>query len=106
MNLPYALAVLLVALAALAVGAHDVAACACCTNQGQRRVGVGNLDSGKRDEIDRLRFSADAELFSGEGDPSDTKGIAKPSGHYELHVAQETSRWVFDFRDKAGGRAR
>jgi len=92
-----------IALAALAVGAHDVAACACCTNQGQRRVGVEQLDSGKREEIDRLRFSADAQLFSGEGDPADTKGIVKSSGRYELHVAQETNRWVFDFRDKAGG---
>ena len=103
MNLPHALTVLLVALAALAVGAHDAAACACCTNQGQRRVGVEQLDAGKREEIDRLRFGADAQLFSGEGDPADIKGIAKSSGRYELHVAQKTSRWVFDFRDKAGG---
>jgi hypothetical protein len=80
-----------------------VAACACCTNQGQRRVGVERLDSGKREEIDRLRFSADAQLFSGEGDPADTKGIAKSSGRYALRVSQEPNRWVFDFRDKAGG---
>jgi hypothetical protein len=82
---------------------HDAAACACCTNQGQRRVGVETLDSGKREEIGRLRFSADAQLFSGEGDPADIKGIAKSSGRYELHVAQEPNRCVFDFRDKAGG---
>ena len=31
------------------------------------------------------------------------KGIARSSGRYELHVAQEPNRWVFDFRDKAGG---
>ena len=61
------------------------------------------LDSGKREEIDRLRFSADAQLFSGEGDPADIKGIAKSSGRYELHVSREPNRWVFDFRDKAGG---
>jgi hypothetical protein len=46
---------------------------------------------------------ADAQLFSGEGDPADIKGIAKSSGRYALRVSQETNRWVFDFRDKAGG---
>ena len=103
MHLSRALALLCALFAGLAVSAHDAAACACCTNEGQRRVGVETLDSGKREEIGRLRFSADAQLFSGEGDPADIKGIAKSSGRYELHVAQEPNRWVFDFRDKAGG---
>jgi hypothetical protein len=103
MKLADTLAALCGLLAILAVSAHDVHACACCTNEGQRRVGVETLDAGKREEIGRLRFSADAQLFSGEGDPADIKGIAKSSGRYALHVAQEPNRWVFDFRDKAGG---
>jgi hypothetical protein len=89
--------------AGLGVTLEQAAACACCTNQGQRRVGVEKLDSGKREEIGRLRFSADAQLFSGEGDPESIKGIAKSSGRYELRVSQEPNRWLFDFRDKAGG---
>ena len=89
-------------LAGLAVSVQDANACACCTNQGQRRVGVEKLDSGKREEISRLRFSTDAQLFVGEGDAENVEGIAKSSGRYELHVAQEGNRWTFDFRDKAG----
>ncbi len=99
----HTLAALCGLLAILAVSVQDAAACACCTNQGQRRVGVETLDPGKREEIDRLRFGADTQLFSGEGDPESIKGIAKSSGRYELRVSQEPNRWVFDFRDKAGG---
>ena len=33
---------------------------------------------------------------------TDIKGIATPASDYELHVAQEGNRWVFDFRDKNG----
>ncbi len=77
-------------------------ACACCTNQGQRYVGVAKLDSTLREEIGRLRFMAEAELYTGERDTSDIKGIANPSGTYEMHVSQEPGRWVFAFSDKAG----
>jgi hypothetical protein len=41
-------AALLDALAALAVCLETAASCACCTNQGQRRVGIEGLDSSKR----------------------------------------------------------
>jgi hypothetical protein len=77
-------------------------ACACCTNQGQRYVGVAKLDSTLREQISRLRFLAEAELYLGERDTSDIKGITTPSGKYEMHVAQEPGRWVFAFNDKAG----
>ena len=50
-----------------------------------------------------LAGSADAQLFSGEGDPESIKVIAKSSGRYALRVSQGPNRWVFDFRDKAGG---
>jgi hypothetical protein len=77
-------------------------ACACCTNQGQRYVGVAKLNSTLREEIGRLRFMAEAELYTGERDTSDIKGIASPSGTYEMHVSEESGRWVFAFSDKAG----
>jgi hypothetical protein len=79
-------------------------ACACCTNTGQRTVGVARLDTTLREQISRLRFLADAELYTGERDTADIKGIANPSGKYEMHVAQETGRWVFSFADKSGGK--
>lgn len=101
MKLQHALVAALVSLASLALTLDGAHACACCTNTGQRHVGVANLDSGKREELGRLRFLADAELYVGEGDAAYVKGIATPSSRYELHVAQETNRWIFAFRDNA-----
>jgi hypothetical protein len=91
-----------IALAAMLTAAAPALACACCTNQGQRHVGVSKLEAGLREEIGRLRFLGEAELYTGEAEPADVKGIATPSAKYELHVAQEDSRWIFAFRDKAG----
>jgi hypothetical protein len=102
MQLLHTLAALAIAIAGLALGVGDVLACACCTNQGQRRVGVEQLDSGKRDELSRLRFGPVAQLFAGERDPADIKGIATPSDRYELRVSQAGNRWTFEFRDKGG----
>jgi hypothetical protein len=97
-----ALAVLCGALASIAVSVGTAHACACCTNPGQRQVGVAKIDSGKRDDLERLRFAAAAQLYTGERDAADFEGITTPSIDYEMHVTQEASRWVFDFRDKAG----
>ena len=77
-------------------------ACACCTNQGQRYSGLQKLDASRREQLDQLRFNAAATLYTGERDTGDIKGIARPASDYEMHVAQEGSRWVFDFRDKNG----
>ena len=77
-------------------------ACACCTNIGQRHVGVAKFDAAKRDDLERLRFAATAQLYTGEADPADVQGIVAPTSDYEMHVSQEPARWVFDFRDKAG----
>jgi hypothetical protein len=98
----HALGALCGLLATLAVNAQEASACACCTNQGQRRVGVEQLDSGKRDDLSRLRFGTVAQLFAGERDPADIKGIATPSDRYELRVSQVGNRWTFEFRDKGG----
>ncbi len=102
MTLPRALAALCLVLAGT-LGALDGAhACACCSNQGQRTVGTAKLDSTMREQIERLRFAAEASLYMGERDPSDIKGIATPSDKYALQVAREAKRWTFTFRDTAG----
>jgi hypothetical protein len=87
-----------IALAAMLTAGTPALACACCTNQGQRYVGVAKLEAGLREEIGRLRFLGDAELYTGEAEPADVKGIATPSSKYELHVAQEDSRdtWLLE----------
>lgn len=81
---------------------NDAFACACCTNPGQRNVGVAKLNSGKIQEIQSLRFAASAQLFVGEADPEFFKGITSPSEHYELNAAWQKDQLVFAFRDKPG----
>lgn len=86
----------------LPLGLDEALACACCTNTGQRYAGVQKLDASRRGQLDELKFSAAATLYMGERDTADIKGIATPASDYELHVAQEAGRWVFDFRDRSG----
>ena len=64
-------------------------ACACCTNTGQRYAGVQKLDASRRGQLDELKFSAAATLYTGERDTTDIKGIATPASDYELHVSQD-----------------
>src|SRR2546426_1102309 len=77
-------------------------ACACCTNEGQRNVATVALDSGKREEIERLRFGGNTTLFTGEGDAEGMEGIATPSGTYKLSAKWLEDRLVLSFRDAAG----
>jgi hypothetical protein len=75
-------------------------ACACCANPGQRSVRTVPLDADKRDEISQLRFARTAQLYTGEAEPEDVKGIATPSAQYDLNVAWENDRLVFALRDR------
>src|SRR5262245_8539453 len=80
----------------------EARACACCTNSGQRYTGIEKLDARRREQLSEVRFNAAATLYTGERDTEDIKGIVTPASDYEMHVRQEASRWVFDFRDKKG----
>ena len=93
----------LMALALASVAFADAAfACACCTNPGQRYVEVVKLDSGRRDEIESLRFARDAELYIGEAGVEIIQGIATPSERYDLDVKWENGHATFALRDEAG----
>jgi hypothetical protein len=74
-------------------------ACACCTNPGQRFVGVVKAQPHQLHMIRSLKFAKDAELYLGEGDLGDVKGIANPASSYALTVVMEDKRFVFSFRD-------
>jgi hypothetical protein len=90
---------------ALAIYAGQLApafACACCTNEGQRNVATVALDSGKRQEIEGLRFADKATVFTGEGDVDGIQGIAAPAGTYKLAAKWVDDRLVLSFRDAAG----
>src|SRR5688572_11786158 len=94
---------LVLGLAAAWTGAPPSAhACACCTNTGQRNVGVYKLDGFRRSDIDQVRFGPVAHLFTGEADAHSIKGIATPSLSYDLGVTRQVDRWVLSFRDAAG----
>lgn len=83
-------------------GPAPALACACCTNEGQRNVATVALDSGKRDEIESLRFDGKATLFTGEGDVDGIEGIDTPSGSYQLTAKRRDDRLEFSFRDSLG----
>lgn len=82
--------------------ASTALACACCTKQGQRNVATVALDSGKRQEIENLRFAGKATLFTGEGDVEGIEGIATPAGTYTLTAKWLEDRLMLSFRDAAG----
>jgi hypothetical protein len=77
-------------------------ACACCTNEGQRNVATVALDSGKRQEIESLRFAGKATIFTGEGDVDGIEGIATPAGTYKLAAKWVDDQLVLSFRDLSG----
>jgi hypothetical protein len=77
-------------------------ACACCTNEGQRNVATVALDSGKRQEIESLRFADKATVFAGEGDVDGIEGITTPSPTYKLSAKWGDDRLVLSFRDGSG----
>jgi hypothetical protein len=96
------LALLLSCLVLLPAGATKAAACACCTNAGQRLTATVKLDSGRRDQIKALRFAAEARLFLGEADLEAVRGITTPAERYTLATAWHDNRLVFTFRDERG----
>ncbi len=62
-------------------------ACACCTNAGQRYVEVEELDSGRLEEIESLRFGKEARLYVGEAGVEAIKGIQDPAERYDAQRA-------------------
>jgi hypothetical protein len=92
----------LAVLAQIFIPGHGALACACCTNEGQRNVATVALDSGKREEIESLRFGDKATLFTGEGDVDGIKGIATPADSYGLTTKWQDDRLVLSFADAKG----
>ncbi len=64
----------------------DAWACACCTNPGQRYVDVETLDSGRLEELERLRFGKEARLYVGGAGVEAITGIQDPAERYDLGV--------------------
>lgn len=92
------IALLLGALFALAQS-ETANACACCTNTGQRYVENTKLAPFQRTIVGEVQFAKEANLFVGERDLADIKGIQNPSETYALGVSKQKDRFVFSFRD-------
>jgi hypothetical protein len=69
------------------VAPGEALACACCTNPGQRYVDVEKLDSGRLEEIERVRLGTEARLYVGAGGVETIEGIQNPAERYDLEVA-------------------
>ena len=96
-SLAFVLAVMIIA------GTRTALGCACCTHEGQRNVADVEIDSGRRQQIESMRYGDKATLFTGEGDVAAIKGITAPSGSYDVNATWVDNLLVFTFRDKAGG---
>jgi hypothetical protein len=100
-SMPRVRVIALVLLTWIALAAQ-AEACACCTNPGQRTVQSVRFDTTHRAQFQDLKFAPGAELYLGEGDPEQVKGVAQPSAHYTLGVTVRPEGLSFAFSDKAG----
>jgi hypothetical protein len=82
--------------------ASPALACACCSSEGQRNVGIVALDSSRRETVESLHFSGKAMLFTGEADAESVKGITTPSTDYDVAATWQDNRLMLSFRDKQG----
>ncbi len=83
-----------VACTLLAVTAVDRAhACACCSEPGQRLEQTAPLDSGQKEELQSLRFAANATFFTDAGFPDSIEGVADPASEpYRLTASLTSDR--------------
>ena len=100
---------LVLAALVLLAASGEAWACACCTNPGQRYVDVEALDSGRLEEIERLRFGTEARLYAGEAGVESIAGIQEPAERYDLGVnwdKTQPGRTNLNFTlDNPGGRS-
>jgi hypothetical protein len=96
-------ALLSAAATAALLALQPAAACACCSERGQRTVGSATLEEFQWAEIERIRFAAKAELFTGGGEMGDVPGLAKPDTAYALTVARDGRKLTFTFKGETQG---
>jgi hypothetical protein len=86
------------------VSSHEAKACACCANSGQRLDTTaalrGDSESYELNEVKRIVFGNGADLFVGEGEPGDVKGLDARTGGYELAVARDGDVMTMSFKDQ------
>lgn len=93
---------ILVVLAFLA--AERAAACACCTNRGERSISTKPMVDYQRSILNALAFKPEARLHMTEAGYESIRGIEGPSETYALVVSRGTKAWSFAFASDNGGR--
>lgn len=95
------LSAFLVALCLSGFAGTPAFACACCSSDGQRYVGTEKRDGNAI--LPDIAFAADAHLYTGEADVSDT-GLGAEGPDFKLSVAKGQTVWRFTFTqgDAAG----
>ncbi len=82
--------------------ARDAAACACCSDPGQRTEASSKLDDYAREELEKLRFAKKTHLFMNAAGVQGIEGIDDPQREYDVTLARQGTRWTFTFRDANG----
>ncbi len=92
----------LVAAATLLGMAGEAAACACCSNRGQRNVGTQAYDESFRSQVEQVTFKPNAELYLGSGEADPMEGIDQPDSNYDLAVSRDGTSITFVLKGHAG----
>lgn len=86
----------------LVAHARDAAACACCSEPGERREATSKLEAYEKDELAKIRFAKKARLFTTAAGLQNVTGITNPTDTYELTQTRAGDRWSFSFKDTNG----
>lgn len=79
-------------------------ACACCSDQGSRKVGSARLDDEKLRVLERLSFHPKVSLYNPSG--GNPKGIASVEDPFTLQVSKKGKTWTFDLQDQKGAKGK
>lgn len=92
-------------LACLFLPAGPALACACCSNEGDYRIGFGRPSEYERGILGQVRFGGAARLYLTEADAEEsTRGLAHRADSYAVKGSLVGNAWRLEFRDgdKAG----
>ena len=91
-----------ITIVALLLSPVGAIACGCCSNTGDYRSGLAELEDWKIDELKRIRFARPALLYLTEaGMEEDALGVDQPKENYSVSSAFSGNVWRFTFRSGA-----
>lgn len=88
--------------ASVLLRAAPAAACACCSEPGERVESVTKLAAHERSELERVRFGETARLYTTAAGTAGVKGITDATDTYALTQTRAGDRWTFTLKDAKG----